>query len=91
MMADQFEEADAKLERVSQAQKEFAKFTQTQVDHIFAHVANELNKQKDALQRQINELRSRAQMIEAAPRIADVVTRMEGGNPLPPQSRSEHV
>ncbi len=53
--------------------------------------ANELNKQKDALQRQINELRSRAQMIEAAPRIADVVTRMEGGNPLPPQSRSEHV
>jgi len=43
---DQFEEADAKLERVNQAQEAFAQFTQKQVDHIFAHVANELNKQR---------------------------------------------
>jgi type 1 glutamine amidotransferase len=49
------------------------------------HRANELSKQKDVPKREINDLRSRAKMLEAAPKINDAIAKMVAVKPKAPR------
>lgn len=48
-IVDSLETLEAALERIKAAQKEFAKFSQEQVDKIFLAAASAANKQRIAL------------------------------------------